>query len=162
MPQSIPQDLTKILTKADLQIIVAQYDPVAMGKLLPVVPVTQYPPIQPYLTGIGGTLYPEFDPELPANSLSAPNRERCLVALLASRSRRVELAIHIYMALANGVEPAELAHILVAAGVYTGVDTVAISFGVMQTALETLKDLAGKKTADPKTVLEALGAVLPP
>jgi hypothetical protein len=158
---STPESLTTILTKTDLQTIVGQYDPVAMGKLLPVAPVIRYSPIGPYLTKIGETLYPEFDPELPANPLSAPNRERCLVALLACRARRLELAIHLYMALANGIDPAELAHILVAAGVYTGIDTVAIAFEVMQSALEILKDLAGKKTADPKTVLLAFNAAIP-
>jgi carboxymuconolactone decarboxylase family protein len=161
MPPPTPKDLTQILTKTDLQVIVGQYDPVLMGKLLPILPVTQYSPIKPYLATIGATLYPEFDPQLPANPLSAPNRERCLVALLASRARHVELAIHIYMALVNGIEPAELAHILVAAGVYTGVDTVAIAFAVMQTTLETLKGIAAPGKAGPGAVLNALAGAIP-
>lgn len=153
-----PHDLTTILDDDDLKVIVGQYKPAGLdlsGKL-----VTQYAPIRPELAGIGDTLYPEFVGK-PANALAPANRERCLVALLASRSRRLELAIHVYLALANGVTPDELAHIVVAAGIYTGVDTVSAGFDVLQTTFDTLQPLARAKTADAKTAIGALVAAFP-
>lgn len=154
------QDLTAILTAPQLQTIVNQYDPVALGTLLSKGLIKQYSPISPYLAAIGKELYPEFKAK-PPGPLPAANRERCLVALLASRSRRLELAIHIYMALVNGVGPAELAHIVLATGIYTGVDTVGAAFNVTQGTLEKLRDLALLNTADPTTVILALAAVFP-
>jgi carboxymuconolactone decarboxylase family protein len=153
---AVPLDLSTILSQTELDIIVGQYDPVVVGKLLSAGLANQHQVIRPYLSGIGDSLYPEFDPSPHANPLSAANRERCLVALLASRSRRLELAIHSYMALANGVAPGELAQIILAAGVYTGVDTVASAFDTLQTTLQNLKDLVMAKTADPGKVLAKL------
>ena len=154
------KDLTTILTVPELQTVTSSYNAVTMGTLLPASLITHYPPISPYLGAIGQELYPEFKP-LPAGPLSAANRERCLVALLASRSRRLELAIHIYLALVNGVSAAELAHICLATGIYTGVDTVGSAFDVMQGTLEKLKALAQGSTADPLSVLVGLAAVFP-
>jgi len=153
-------DLKTILT-GELPLIIQQYDPVAMGELLSKDLVELHVAIKPYLLGIGVTIYPEFKPRRSRSLLSPANRERCAVALLASRSRRFELALHLYMALANGVEPEELAQILVATGVYTGVDTIGAAFGVFLRTLATLKGLAGARTVDPATVFAKLRADFP-
>jgi len=154
------KELKTILTGGELQIVKAQYDAIAMGKLLSLTLTTQYPPISPYLAAIGKELYPEFKGK-PPGPLPAANRERCLVALLASRSRRLELAIHLYLALVNGVDPEELAHILLTPCIYTGVDTIGAAFGVMQGTLEKLNALAKLNTADPTTVLQELAKIFP-
>jgi alkylhydroperoxidase/carboxymuconolactone decarboxylase family protein YurZ len=154
------KDLTTILTATELQTITSSYNAVTMGALLAKGLTDHYPAISPYLGAIGQELYPEFKPQ-PAGPLSAANRERCLVALLASRSRRLELAIHIYLALVNGVSTAELAHICVASGIYTGVDTVGSAFDVMQATLEKLQALAQANAADPLHVLIGLASVFP-
>lgn len=149
-------DIRSILPQPDVDKIIKAYDPKILGGAISGGLARDYPPIAPYLEGIGKTLYPEFDAQNPPSPLSPANRERCLVALLASRSRAVELAIHAYMAIANGVPVAELAHIAVAAGAYTGVDTVGIAFGVLKKALIALKDLADKNTVDPGTIIVRL------
>jgi alkylhydroperoxidase/carboxymuconolactone decarboxylase family protein YurZ len=156
-----PEDLTKILSTSDLKAIKSKYDPIAMGNVLSFTLTHQYQAITPYMTAMGGALYPEMQTGATPSPLPAENRERCLVALLAGRSRRLQLAVHIYLALANGVEPPELVHILLATGVYTGFDTVPSSFEVMQTTLDALKDVVAKKTPDPATVLGALAGALP-
>jgi len=153
-------DLTKILSASELKTIVDQYNPVVMGQLLSAKLLAQYPTIRLELTGIGDTIYPELNAK-PDTPLSAANRERCLVALLACRSRRIELAIHVYMALANGVTPAELAHIVVTAGIYTGVDTVSSAFDVLQGTFTTLQELAQNKTVDPSKAILELAKALP-
>lgn len=149
-------DIPGILPQADIEKIVAAYDPKILAAAISGGLGRDYPPIEPYLEGIGKTLYPEFDAQNPASPLSPPNRERCLVALLASRSRTVELAIHAYMAIANRVYPPELCHIVVAAGAYTGVDTVGIALGVLKKTFTVLKKLADDDTVDPGTVIARL------
>lgn len=154
------QDLTTILTGTDLTAVISNYDAPIMGQLLAGGLIVHYPAISPYLGAIGQELYPEFKAQ-PAGPLSAADRERCLVALLASRSRRLELAIHIYMALVKGVSAAELAHICLAAGIYTGIDTVGSAFEVMQTTLEKLRAIAQTGVPTPQNVLIGLASVFP-
>jgi alkylhydroperoxidase/carboxymuconolactone decarboxylase family protein YurZ len=156
-----PEDLTKILSTSDINVIKRQYDPIKMGTVLSYTLTTQYPAITPYMTTMGGALYPEMQAGGKDSPLPPANRERCLVALLAGRARHLQLAVHIYTAIANGVDPSELVHILLATGVYTGFDTVPTSFGVMQTTLDVLKGLVATNTADPKTVVGALFVALP-
>lgn len=154
------RELTTILARTELTAVISNYNAPAMGQLLSAGLITHYPAISPYLGAIGQELYPEFKSQ-PAGPLAAADRERCLVALLASRSRRLELAIHIYLALVNGVGVAELAHICLAAGIYTGIDTVGSAFEVMQKTLETLQAVAQTSTPDPQTVLVGLATALP-
>jgi carboxymuconolactone decarboxylase family protein len=158
-PLPVPPELSTILNQPELDSIAGQYNPVVVGKLLSLRLANQHKVTRPYLRGIGNSLYPEFESSRRTNPLSAANRERCLVALLASRSRRLELAIHIYMALANGVVPGELAQIILAAGVYTGVDTVGSGFDTLQMTLLTLKNLVTSKTLDPEKVVSTLAGV---
>jgi len=161
MAPSVPTDVTNILARSDLDTITAQYNPTTLGVLFGS-PAVQYAGIAPLLQGIGDTVYPELkSPPGTAGPLAAANRERCLVALLASRTRHLELALHLYMALANGVAAAELAQIVALTGAYCGVDTATMSLTVMQGTLAALKDLAVKQTADPKSVLLALSAAFP-
>src|SRR5262245_47844544 len=50
------------------------------------------------------------------------DRERCLIAILASRDAGANLAIHIYLGLMEGLSLQEIADIIYLAGIYTGVD----------------------------------------
>jgi len=151
-------NLTAILGPEDLKVIVGQYNAAAAG--LGTKLSDQYPPIGPALKGIAATLYPEATKTEVA--LSPANRERCLVAILASRSRRLELAIHAYLALGNSVTPPELAHIVVVSGIYTGIDTVSEGFDVLQTTFTVLKKAVKDQKADPQNVIRALfGAFTP-
>jgi alkylhydroperoxidase/carboxymuconolactone decarboxylase family protein YurZ len=161
MPLPTPPDVTTILSRSDLETIQNQYDRIEMGQVLSSILTHEYPPIADYLTGIGTTIYPEMQKGGKPGTLLPANRERCLVALLACRSRRLELAIHLYMALANGVGVAELAHIVVATGAYTGVDTVGNAFTVMEITLGVLKAMVAANTANPEAVFGALLVPLP-
>jgi alkylhydroperoxidase/carboxymuconolactone decarboxylase family protein YurZ len=69
-------------------------------------------------------------PPAPREALSVQDRERCIVALLASQGGGLTLALHAYIALMEGVEPGEIANIILLAGIYTGVNRFAI--GLLQ------------------------------
>src|SRR5262245_48235092 len=57
-----------------------------------------------------------------ADTMAPKERERSLIAILASRDAGLNLAIHIYLGLMEGLSPREIADIILLAGVYTGVD----------------------------------------
>jgi len=151
-----PSSAGATLSSAEIDVVAGSYDPVAMGQLLSATLIGLYSPTEHLLRGIGDALYPEFDANGSDTPLTAANRERCLVALLASRTRTLELAIHIYMAIANRVAPDELRQILLVVAAYTGIDTAANGFRMLETALQVLKACAQKDSAEPQTVLAAL------
>jgi len=148
------------LSSAEIDAVAKSYDPLAMGQLLSATLVALYSPTEHLLRGIGDALYPEFAASGSETPLTPACRERCLVALLASRTRTLELAIHVYMAIANGVAPDELRQILLVVAAYTGIDTAANGFRMLETTLQVLKACAKNGAVDPQTVLGALAQAL--
>jgi hypothetical protein len=109
-----------------------------------------YPPVKNYVEAVGTTLYPEMQ-ATPDGPLARANRERCVLAVLGGRQESLNLAVHIYLALVNGVSPGEIAHILALAGVYGGMGSFAHSLDIEKVTLEHLKTLY-RKPADPLAV----------
>jgi alkylhydroperoxidase/carboxymuconolactone decarboxylase family protein YurZ len=101
-----------------------------------------------YVNAIGNAFYynavaeESRDPD--RGRLTEPDRERCLLALLASRGRTFELAAHVYIALMMKISEAEIRHILFLAGVYAGSDSLNASLMVLNRTLEVLDDVAPK------------------
>ena len=78
----------------------------------------------------------------PRPILTAVDRERCLIAILAGRGADLNFAIHVYMGLMHGLTPEEIANVLFLVGVYTGVDNFAQGLKAEVTVLETLATVA--------------------
>jgi alkylhydroperoxidase/carboxymuconolactone decarboxylase family protein YurZ len=125
-----------------------------------------FPTARPYIDAIATV----FSADLPADRgsgartrLSREDRERILIALLASRGERLNLAVHIYVALGLGITPDEILHILLLTGVYTGLPNFASSLNVVA---DTFGFLEGLRVSElhPATVLKRLGDAfdLPP
>jgi hypothetical protein len=92
-----------------------------------------------------------------AARLSIGDHARCAVAILAACGQRLPLAIHIYVALMNGISPAEIAHILGLAGSYGGADSGATGFATGITTLETLQRLI--RSDAPRRAIDVYGAL---
>jgi alkylhydroperoxidase/carboxymuconolactone decarboxylase family protein YurZ len=142
-------DITSIITKEELQLFKDAYTVDVMRTTLVARFKVMYPPSRPYVDAISTAfLGDRDDPE----KLADNDLERCLIAVLASRGADVNLAIHIYAALALGVTPGEIGHILFLAGVYTGIDNFSESLMLLATTLGVLKGLAddpnGPRTPD--------------
>jgi alkylhydroperoxidase/carboxymuconolactone decarboxylase family protein YurZ len=75
-------------------------------------------------------------------ALTAANRERCIVALLAAREERHFLAIHVYLALMEGVAPEEIADVVFLSAVYTGVPALTRGIAVVERTLALLENMA--------------------
>lgn len=88
---------------------------------------------------------PPDAPPSPRSRLSAADRERCLIALLASQRTDFTLAVHVYLALMEGVSPEEIANVLLLAGIYSGADSFNSGLKVLEKAMEALEALAASK-----------------
>ena len=117
----------------------------------------RYPPARGFVEAIEASFYR-------GGPLAAANRERIIVALLASREERFPLAVHVYVALMEGVSPEEIAHVVFLTGIYTGVPAFSQGIGVVEETLALLERLgaaADRAARHPLTgVLPALQAAL--
>jgi alkylhydroperoxidase/carboxymuconolactone decarboxylase family protein YurZ len=77
--------------------------------------------------------------------ISAQDRERCIIAILASRGNVRNLAVHIYVALMLNVTPEEIADIIFLAGVYSGVPAVADGLDTQIKTLQALENVANAR-----------------
>jgi alkylhydroperoxidase/carboxymuconolactone decarboxylase family protein YurZ len=152
------------LAPADLDKLRKAYKRDDMTKILVETLPKAYVLSTEYVEAIGDLLYSkmlpeEGDPGL-RSALSVQDRERCLVAVLASREAGLALAIHIYIALMEDVSPQEIAHILLLVGVYGGIDHLT---GGLKTELQLLgvlkKQITDGKPLDVNTIA-GLGGVL--
>jgi alkylhydroperoxidase/carboxymuconolactone decarboxylase family protein YurZ len=113
-----------------------------------------------YVGAIGSAFYYDADRRAADSGLlDETDRERCLIALLASRGRTFELAVHIYLGLMAGVSEAEIRHVLFLAGVYAGSDSFNASLRVLNRTLATLTRIAGHPSGP--EVLQALSKEFP-
>src|SRR5262245_59811982 len=126
----LPSELIKQLRGA--------YSPSKVAGMLGQKITDMYGATSQYIGAVGDAFYglaPGVTQQ-PEDKLSPANRERCLIALLASRGADFTLAIHIYLALMEGcpvpgsdepkdpIDPSEVANIIFLSGVYTGADNL--------------------------------------
>ncbi len=75
--------------------------------------------------------------------LTIRERELCLITLLTAQGAKYELALHIYLALMEGVLPTAIVNVMFLAGVYGGVPFFADG---LATAVGTLRALEARAT----------------
>lgn len=115
-----------------------------------------YGPAEGYLNAVFATFFPDIpDSE---KVLQDDDRERCIVAILAARDADFNLALHMYMAMMEGVSPAEIAHILLLTGVYGGVGSFSDGINIEVAVLKLLGSLV---VEGPRGV-EVMGDIDPP
>ena len=147
--------ISTVLSNADLMAIAAGYDADDMNKKLKEFFSSTYPATGDWLDALETT----FNSPYP---IDVADRERIIVALLASRGRGFQLGLHMYMAVANGVSPEEIAHIVFLTGIYAGVDTFAKALAIGLGTMTILKGLtAGGKQPSVADVYDALAKGLP-
>jgi alkylhydroperoxidase/carboxymuconolactone decarboxylase family protein YurZ len=119
-----------------------------------------YDKSEDYNRAISAAFYgnlPSDDPSESRKELSHADRERCLVALLTSRGVPDNLAAHIYLALMEKISVEEVAHVMMLAGMYSGVDRFTTALAAYITTLTTLAALVdGKQPLGAPAVLGQL------
>jgi len=153
MPPTDP--VTKILSARDLAALRAAYVDAQMVQALSVPMPMQYPGCAEMIAAIRT----EFYGDAPKTGMSGLERERILIALLASRGGRLTLAIHIYAGLMAGASPSDISAILLLTGVYTGVDRLAEGLRVQANTFTLLAErVAMGAKLDAVSVCSAISA----
>ena len=75
-------------------------------------------------------------------NMQPKDRERCLIAVLASRDAGLNLAIHIYLGLMALLSPGEVADIIFLGGIYSGVDRISDGLAAEMKTLMVLAQVA--------------------
>jgi len=81
--------------------------------------------------------------------VTAANRERCLVTLLAAHGNAFQLAVHVYVGLMEGITPEELADLVFLAGIYAGIARMTESLDTANATLEVLTRVAADESRPP-------------
>ena len=132
-----------------------QYEEGALSKDLAGFLLAMYDGPKEYLGAIGQVFYEQLPEDLatgPRTKLSAKDRERILIALLATRRGAFALAVHIYLALMMEITNDEIANIIFLAGVYSGADNLTNGLFTHKRTLETLKKVSKSKERDATAV----------
>ena len=150
-------NIADILSLPKLKALREKYDRDEATALISSVLPATYEPSRAYGDAITEAFYgplPDDKPSPNRRALSVQDRERCLIALLASRGVANTLAIHIYLALMEEISVEEIANVMMLAGMYTGVDRLSFALSTYVTTLKTLCALVdGLKPLEPRSVL---------
>lgn len=100
-----------------------------------------YPPGAHYVDAVVDSLY-DGDP------ISARDRERCLIALLAVNQEPFTLSVHVYWGLMEGLSLGEIAHTLLLAGAYHGMPVYTTGLLAVQKTCGALSTLVVEQNGE--------------
>lgn len=160
MPQAKP--IEDYLSETNLDALRSAYRRADFYEALKNPLLQVYPHTKEYADAIEKYFYYREDPNNPNDDefaspdpgfLTIRERELCLITLLTAQNGKYNLALHVYMALMEGLSPAAIVNTMFLAGIYAGVPFLA---GGLETAIGTL--VALQKRADTRADLSA-GAI---
>jgi alkylhydroperoxidase/carboxymuconolactone decarboxylase family protein YurZ len=160
------QQIDKILDGAAIQAIQDEFAsyPNEMAEILQETLPSLYDRAEPLVDAIA-QISQQPVPSSPAglpNRLSTEDRERIILALLASRGGGYTLAIHVYLALILNITPAEIANILLLTGIYTGISNFTNCLFELEKTLGMLRDrIDSGKPLNPRAIDGALRQAFP-
>ncbi len=147
-------DLRSVLDDASLTKLRGAYSPDFMLAASRGAVRAPFPPAGGFVDWVVDHLY------APA-TMRPVDRERCLVALLASQSvqESFTLAVHLYWGLMEGMTVAELGEVLALTGAYTGIPHYAVAQMTFRRTLDALRAMLDEGAAlDPAAVIGRLRA----
>jgi alkylhydroperoxidase/carboxymuconolactone decarboxylase family protein YurZ len=134
-------EVASLLSSRALRALRSEYDREVMAATATAALVRDFPESEEYVTAIHDSL---FGAEKGRRSrslagLTDKEREVGLIVLMASQRATMELAIHIYWGLMEGVRPHEIAGLLMLTGVYAGIGRQTAGMKVMRATLLALQ-----------------------
>lgn len=154
--------LTNILTADEVQALVTGYaeNRAALSNFAKAQASSDmYPAGAAMMNALVDYFYVQGSPPVaPPTLLSGKDRERSIISILASHSVSLQLAIHFYWGIGEGLTVAELAEHLALVGGYAGMDCYTGGLGALRTTLHALKGLfqSGIRPIDPIAALDAI------
>lgn len=134
------------------------YSSTAMTQVLSSGIPNLYSPTSEYIGAIRSAFY-----DGGRQTMAARDRERCLIAVLAARDAGLNLALHIYVGLMEGLAPEDIADAVFLGGIYTGVDRISDGLNAELRTLGVLAQAADDPDGcEVMRVVQALQAVFRP
>ena len=155
------QELSTILSPSDINSLQGKFDATELATVYATTLKSAYPLCGDLVNGIIKTFVGLATPVPSKHApLSAAEQERIVIALLASRGGQSNLAIHIYVAIANptvALSVDQIGGILLLTGVYTGIDHFAAGVRTAETTLTLLHTLVkDSKPLNPQAVVASI------
>ena len=126
--------ITNILTKADIKALRANFNSDQDNALLIDGFTKRFCQTKEMMNGIEFTFR---NPKAKPISLKRP--EIVIITLLCSQKLKVDLSLHLYLGLMNGLAPYQIGEILSLVGVYSGVPAMALGLETAESTFSTLK-----------------------
>ena len=142
-------DLIRVLEPDAIARLRSAYNPEQLRQANARAFAETYAPIAPWAESVASVFFRQ-------GPLAAPERELCLITLLAHRAPGLSLSNHVYWALMEGVNVAQICEAIGLAGCYGGLPTFTNGVLVLRTTLEVLQRVANEHERDSRAVLAAL------
>ena len=152
------QNICDILDKKSIRKIQKNFNLDELDKILGGTMQKEFPPAAAYIEGITGFLFQKGSTN--QHTLGRADKEKIILGLLAAAGATANLTTHIYIAIADKdmkISVEDIGNIILLAGVYMGVDRLSGGLRVLQTSLETMKQMVeNKEDLSPLSVISAL------
>jgi hypothetical protein len=158
----MPPKLVDILTPAEIAALQLGYarDPAYLANFAESAYAAMFPGGAPAFNGFVDSVFTHGAPPTPPSTgIRGAERERSIIAILASRAATTELAIHLYWGVGEGLVVEDLCQIMLLVGGYSGFSNYTGGLGVVAKTLAALKGLFPACTCEPVAPKAALAAI---
>jgi alkylhydroperoxidase/carboxymuconolactone decarboxylase family protein YurZ len=134
------KDVTDLLSRRAIRALRKGYDGATMATLATAVMVKDFAESEAYVNAVHDTMYASPDGSEPLLSeLSGRERETALIPLITSQRAELELAVHVYWGIMEGLSPDEVAGLMLVSGIYSGIGNHNAGIKVMRKVLVPLQ-----------------------
>lgn len=155
----LTKDVTEMLSEKELAALRGAYDGLLLSELATKTLVEKFPASRIWVNTIQRILYvDESRGGAPLLDITPKERELCLITLLSAQHLELELGVHIYWGMMEGLSPKQIAALITMVGVYAGLARFNSALTVMTTALKALDVVAQKPNPDVVACITALVA----
>lgn len=139
----LTSDVTKVLLPSEIDALRDSYDPEQLSNLATRALVEKFPASGLWVHTIQKILFKDDDNGgKPLLDLPARERELCLITLMSAQHLGMELGVHIYWGIMEGLEPREIAALMTLVGVYAGLSRFEAALSVMMKAVQAMHEAA--------------------
>lgn len=150
-------DVTRILLPGEIEALRQGYDAQLMSDLATRALVEKFPASGLWVHTIQKILFKDDDNGgKPLLDLPARERELCLLSLMSAQHLGMELGVHVYWGIMEGLEPKEIAALMTLVGVYAGLSKFEAALSVMMKAVEAMHAAAQSGDTDVLGVINKL------
>lgn len=151
------KDVTEVLRPEEIEALRRGYDAQLMSDLATKALVSKFPASGLWVHTIQKILFKdEANGGKPLLDLRARERELCLITLMSAQHLGMELGVHVYWGIMEGLEPREIAALMTLVGVYAGLSRFEAALTVMTQTVQAMHTAAAAGRTDVLDVINEL------